>query len=696
MTLLESFSKDKFETLFNLSKDGIAIIDLDTNFLDCNPAYLRLSGFTREQLLQQSCLNLTAPENTQALHSVIEEVVRSGYVEHFKTQCLLKNDQTSSVDISLALLPDKKNILLSIRDVAEKKQLINTLEHLVKCDPLTQLPNRYHFTNIFNQTVNEIEDPHNIYIGFLDLDNFKGINDHYGHAAGDELLIALAHRLQGAVNSNETVSRLGGDEFAILLIANNQSKLEARIEQMLQQLESPYVLNASPVPIEISCSLGVSQYSEEFNELDALLRQSDHAMYLAKLPNYPNIKYFSHSDYQKTLSHQKMLVRISNAIKNEEMTLFYQPKVNLRTGKITGLEALVRWSDPENGLVLPADFLPTIESTHVIIELDRWVMKQAVLEAKQRCALGYNWPVSINVSNRHFHHESFLPFLEETLKTAPELPPHSFELELLESIAISDFAQAKSILSSIKALGLKLSLDDFGTGYSSIAYLKHLPFDTVKIDKMFIQTMLSHPDEMQVVEATINLTKVFNLTVVAEGVETIEHGIVLLRYGCNLAQGFGIAKPMPGAEVINWAEDFIPDPSWSLWADALWDSKDFPLLIAKSDHIIWIEQVLVTLRDNNIEADPEQLKDEYSCRFGQWYYGVGMENYGHLKVFQQIENIHREVHHIGRKMYQLKQAGDTQTAKEQIDNLLNLRDKILSALDELQRKFIQEYTPKKP
>jgi len=694
MAFIKSFNEDKFETIFNLSKDGIAILDLETNFLDFNPAYLRMSGFTRDELLNQSCLSLTAPEETEKLESVIQEVIKTGHSEQFEHSCLLKNGNTTQVNIAFALLPNKQHILISIQDTSERSSLIQSLETLVKFDSLTKLPNRYHFTNIFNETLKDIVKPETIHVCFLDLDNFKSINDHYGHSAGDDLLVAMAHRLELELTEGEAASRLGGDEFAILLLADNMQQTETRLKKILDSLEHPYVLKSSPAPIEISCSIGVTQFSDKFNELDTLLRQSDQAMYLAKQPNYPNIKYFSHSEYQQKLSHQKLLVKISNAIQNNEMELYYQPKVNLRTGKITGLEALIRWITPDNEVIMPNYFLPIIEATQVIIELDRWVINQAIVEAQQRNELGYNWPVSINISNRHFHHESFIPFLKKALKKAPELPPDTFEVELLESIAIVDFAQAKKTLTDVKALGLKLSLDDFGTGYSSIAYLKNLPFDTVKIDKMFIQTMLSHSDEMEIVEATINLAKVFKINVIAEGVETIEHGIVLLRYGCNLAQGFGIAKPMPGNQIIAWADSFTPDPSWELWADALWDTKDFPLLVAKSDHIIWIEQVLLTMRDTNIEPDLSQLKDEFSCRFGQWYYGIGKQQYQHLPAYERIERIHQEVHRIGLTMYELKQAGDIKTAKTYIGDLLNLRDKILDSLDLLQREFIKQHTSK--
>lgn len=289
-----------------------------------------------------------------------------------------------------------------------------------------------------------------------------------------------------------------------------------------------------------------------------------------------------------------------------------------------------------------------------------------------------------------FHHEGFIDYLNEQLQKYPLLPSQTLEIEVLESVAISDFSRAKQVINAGKKLGVRFALDDFGTGYSSISYLKNLPFDTVKIDKMFVQTMLSHPIEMEIVEATINLAKVFNLNVIAEGVETIEHGIVLLRYNCNIAQGFGIATPMPNESIVSWANEFIPDPSWALWADALWESKDFPLLVAKSDHIVWVEQVLLTIKEPDKEPDFTHLKDERSCRFGKWYYGVGMQQYQHLTSFKEIEPVHSEVHFLGEQMYQLKLAGDLEKAAQRVGDLLKCRDMILNSLDQLHREFIHQ------
>lgn len=690
MTFSEAFGEKSFETIFHTNRDGMAIIDANGSFLKFNPAYLRITGYSHDELLQQDFFSLTHPSDRPKSQQVIEQVRQHGYVDSFEKQYLNKHGQNVSVNETFTQLPGNKWILVSSKDLTETQALVETVQHLEQFDALTHLHNRTQFTQHFEQQLQQLKSPHNIYLGYLDLDNFKNINDYFGHDAGDELLIAIAKRLKHILEPNEIVSRFGGDEFTLFLLATTQTEIQQRIQTIVHKIEQPYILEATPIPMEVTCSIGLTQYSEEFAELDTLLRQADQAMCLAKQPNQPAIKTFSQQDFLKTLSRQKQLVEISAAIQHGEMELYYQPKVNLRTGDITSLEALVRWNHPENGLIFPDHFLPIIESTSVIVELDRWVIQQALSEANARCESGHHWPISINISNRMFHHENFIESLQSQLQKWPQLPQDTLEVEVLESVAISDFARAKQVINSGKALGVKFALDDFGTGYSSISYLKNLPFDTVKIDKMFIQTMLSHPEEMEIVEATINLARVFNIDVIAEGVESIEHGIVLLRYHCNVAQGFGIAKPMPNTQVISWAQGFIPDPSWALWADALWDSRDFPLLVAKSDHIVWIEQVLLTMKEPEREPDIEQLKDEFSCRFGQWYYGIGKDQYQHLPSYTRIEPIHSQVHQLGNQMYQLKQMGDLETATQQIGNLLKCRDQILKCLDQLHREFIHQ------
>ena len=690
MSFSEDFSEKSFETIFYTNRDGIAIIDDEGNFLKFNPVYMRMTGYSHDDLLKKNFFLLTHPKDQKLNKIAIKKVISQGYVDSFEKKYLNKQGNLVSVHEAFTLLPGEKWILVSSKDLTETEQLVETVHNLEQFDSLTHLHNRNQFTLHFNQLIKSIEDTHSIYLGYVDLDNFKRINDHFGHQAGDELLIAIARRIKHDLQKGEIVSRFGGDEFTLLLIAESQNKIKQRLQAIVNRIEQPYILEATPIPMEVSCSIGITQYSEEFNELDTLLRQADQAMCLAKQPNQAAIKYFSQQDFLKTISRQKQLVEISNAIQHDEMILHYQPFVNLRTGEITGLESLVRWVHPENGIIYPDHFLPIIESTSVIIEMDRWVIRQVLKEANERFKSGYHWPISINISNRMFHHEEFIDYLSSQLQKYPSLPEQILEIEVLESVAISDFAHAKQVINAGKQLGVKFSLDDFGTGYSSISYLKNLPFDTVKIDKMFIQTMLSHPKEMEIVEATIDLAKVFNLKVIAEGVETIEHGIVLLRYNCNLAQGFGIAVPMDNDKVIPWAKEFIPDPSWALWADALWESKDFPLLVAKSDHIVWVEQVLVTMKEPNMEPDFKHLKDEYSCRFGNWYYGVGKQHYQDLPSYKQIEPVHSQVHQLGNQMYQLKDAGDLESATKLIGDLLKCRDHILRCLDQLHREFISQ------
>lgn len=683
-------SNSFFQAIFSNNQDGMAIIDDDFNIIESNQAFLDITKYKTGELSVLNLLDLISQGNIIQTKQAIT-LTKNGTAVEPVPRCYL-NKQGHKVHVleTLTAIPENNWVLITLRDLTEKDSLHQQVDDLVHFDHLTKLLNRQEFTQYFANRVEQTSTPENIYICYLDLDNFKRINNHFGHNAGDELIVSVAKRIKHHLVAGETASRFGGDEFIILLIAENKAAAKQRITQLTEQINAPFVLESTSIPVQLNCSVGITHYSKNFNELDTLIRQADQAMYLAKQPNYPAIYFFSQKDFLKTISRQQQLVEISQAIKNNEMEMYYQPKINLRTGKVMGFEALVRWQHPKNGIILPEHFIPIIEETSVIERLDCWVMNKVVEQAHNFQQEGYAWPVSINVSNRMFHDENFINHLAEQLNKYPNLPNHNIEIEVLESVAITDFKKAKEIMLEGNKLGIKFVLDDFGTGYSSISYLKNLPFDTVKIDKMFIQTMLSYPQEMEVVEAIINLAKVFNLNVIAEGVESIEHGIVLLRYHCNNAQGFGITKSLPADKVIPWTKQFIPDPSWELWSDALWDMQDFPLLVAKSDHIVWIEQVLINIKDPELKTDEKDITDEKQCRFGQWYYGIAKQQYSHLESYQKIEAIHHEVHKTGLKIYQLKALGDINKAKTYAEKLLLCRDQILQLLDQLQRDFIKQ------
>ncbi len=342
MNFSEDFSEKSFETIFYTNRDGIAIIDDKGNFLKFNPAYLRMTGYSHDELLNKNFFLLTHSQDQDLNKTAIEKVMSHGYVDSFEKKYLHKQGHLVSVHEAFTLLPGEKWILVSSKDLTETEQQAETVHNLEQFDSLTHLHNRNQFTHHFNELLKTIDNPQRVYLGYLDVDNFKHINDHFGHEAGDELLVAIAKRIKHSLQNGEIVSRFGGDEFTILLISESQDSIKTRLQALLDKIERPYILDATPIPMEVTCSIGITQYSEQFNEFDTLLRQADQAMCLAKQPNHAAIKYFSQTDFLETISKQKHLVEISDAIQHGQMTLHYQPLVNLRTGEITGLEALIR------------------------------------------------------------------------------------------------------------------------------------------------------------------------------------------------------------------------------------------------------------------------------------------------------------------------------------------------------------------
>ncbi len=358
----------------------------------------------------------------------------------------------------------------------------------------------------------------------------------------------------------------------------------------------------------------------------------------------------------------------------------------MRTGKIIGAEALVRWQHPERGLLGPAEFLPQIESTDVDIDLGNWVIDQALTQLEEWRDKGKKWTISVNIAGHHFTQTDFMAKLKLALAKHPNVPAQALELEILETTALDDVAYVSNLICECQALGVKFSLDDFGTGYSSLSYLKQLPANWLKIDQSFVRDMLDDRSDMALVEGIISLCHVFQRQVIAEGVETAEHGVLLMRLGCQYAQGYGIARPMPAGNVIEWSEQYRPDETWSIWSGSEWELSDLPLLVAQHDHIKWIQEVLNTFDSGVLKLSENELTNHFECRLGNWYYGHGKTHYGHLESFQQLEGMHVEVHRLGHEVIELLKQGKAQEAKHVADDLLAMKTQILNKLHELQKQ----------
>jgi diguanylate cyclase (GGDEF)-like protein len=513
------------------------------------------------------------------------------------------------------------------------------LAHLAHFDLLTALPNRVLLADRLKQVMLQTQRNGKLLaVAYLDLDGFKSINDTYGHATGDQVLIELARRMKHTLREGDTLSRLGGDEFvAVLLDQSDVSTCVPILNRMLAAAAEP--MNIDGLVLKVSASIGVTLYPQsEAVDADQLLRQADQAMYKAKLVGKNRYCIFDADHDRSQRSHNECLTHIRSALHRREFVLYYQPKVNMRSGTVIGAEALIRWQHPERGLLPPAVFLPLIEEHQLAVEIGEWVIESALTQMEIWQACGLHISVSVNVGARQLQQTDFVQRLRASLAAHPTILPRDLELEVLETSALEDLTRVSEVIESCREIGVMFALDDFGTGYSSLTYLKHLPVAQLKIDQSFVRDMLEDPDDLAILGGVLGLANSFRRQVIAEGVETIEHGEMLLQLGCDLAQGYGIARPMPAADLPAWTRQWQMDPSWCNVRPVSRD--DFPLLFAGIEHRAWIGLVETFIK-NGQDLPP---LTHHPCRFGSWLAFEGKTRFAAHAILPAIERVHQQIH----------------------------------------------------
>lgn len=426
------------------------------------------------------------------------------------------------------------------------------LEHIAHYDPLTHLPNRVLLADRMQQAMLQCQRRGNsLAVAFLDLDGFKTVNDLHGHSMGDELLIAVAGRLRTALREGDTLARIGGDEFvAILTDLENSKDCEPILSRLLSAAAEPLTLHH--IDLQVSASIGVTIYPQDGVDAEQLLRHADQAMYLSKQAGKNCFHLFDVAQDTAIKVQRDDLTQIQRALMHREFVLYYQPKVNMRSGQVFGAEALIRWQHPVKGLLTPANFLPAVENHLFNIELGEWVIATALAQLQQWHAQGIDVSVSVNVGALQLQQPDFTQRLENLLSPYPRSLYAKLELEILESSALDDIEKVSKVIHLCQAMGIRFALDDFGTGYSSLRYLKRLPAEVLKIDQSFVRDMLDDEGDLAIIHGVIGLASAFNRSVIAEGVESIESGEKLLAIGCDSAQGYGIARPMPAEAFPAW------------------------------------------------------------------------------------------------------------------------------------------------
>lgn len=450
-----------------------------------------------------------------------------------------------------------------LRDITDEVRSAEQVNFLAYHDSLTGLPNRALMLDRLRQAIlrGEREDSL-VVVCYLDLDGFKRLNDTWGHSTGDSVLIQLADRLQDCVRGTDTVARLGGDEFVVLLGGiENREEIPATVARLLKAVECPIPISESR-SIALSASIGVSVCPLNGEEPDVLLRNADQAMLIAKQSGRSRCSLFDTELEGRARALYQTTANVERGLAEGEFVLFYQPRVNMRLGTVVGVEALIRWAHPEEGLILPVSFLPYVEGSEMAVRLGRWVLAEALSQMQRWSAIGLHLPISVNISGHHLKAPGFGEHLAKLLEAHPGIPAERLEIEILETAAMEDVEKVARIIRDSASLGVSFALDDFGTGHSSLTYVRRLPARTLKIDKSFVRNILEDPEDLAIAKGVVALARSFGREVVAEGMETIEHGVALLSIGCEHAQGYGIAHPMPAEAVPAWIAQWKCPACW--------------------------------------------------------------------------------------------------------------------------------------
>jgi len=539
------------------AREGIVIADNTGNIIEVNDAFTRITGYSREEALGKNPRFLQSDRQNQAFYETMwRDLTGPGYWSG-ELWNQRKNGELYAELLTISAVRDASGTVQQyvglFSDISESKAHQSQLEHMAHFDSLTNLPNRLLLADRMQQAMLQAQRrQQQMAIAFIDLDGFKYINDSFGHETGDQLLVALTQSMKSALREGDTLARIGGDEFvAVLVDLPSVADCMPLLARLLEAAAKP--MQVGNWLLQSTASVGVTFFPQAQDiEADQLLRQADQAMYQAKMAGKNRYQLFDSEQDKLLRAHHESLERIGQALTQGELVLHYQPKINMRSGQIVGAEALIRWQHPEKGLLYPAMFLPDIEEHPLAVAVGEWVINNALTQMELWHAGGLDLAVSVNVGARQLQQADFFERLQSLLAAHPQVRPDRLQFEVLETSALQDMTQVSRVIESCASIGVLWALDDFGTGYSSLTYLKRLHVKQLKIDQSFVRDMLGNMDDMAILRGVIGLGTAFNCELIAEGVETQAHGVRLLQLGCELAQGYGIARPMPAAAVPDW------------------------------------------------------------------------------------------------------------------------------------------------
>ena len=553
MTEALSTSERRSRVLLDSLPDPAWLRDEHSRFIMVNEAYLRFCGKPREQVIGKRLEEVWLPSAAARFREQDDLVRRERIATRDEGYGDEKNPSSRFFEYIRSPVLDESGELIGIagfaRDLTEHKQAEDRIRYLAEHDSLTDLPNRLPLNTEMSRAIaGTVGVGAHMALLFLDIDRFKNVNDSLGHNLGDQLLLQVAERLWEILQTNDTISRQGGDEFAILLVDCANSAMAAVIAQrILDAIARPFHIGDHE--LSVTASIGICLYPDDGADIDSLLKNADTAMYSAKSGGGNSYRYFKPEMNARIRERMHLEHQLRRALERQQLALHYQPQFDLANGKLVGVEALLRWQQPESGFVSPARFIPVAEDTGLILPIGEWVLTEACRQgvAWQRAGLP-EFVIAVNLSAAQLAARNLVGMVASALGNSG-LPAERLELELTESTLMKDHERARMVLGDLRRLGVKLAVDDFGTGYSSLSYLKHLPIDKIKIDQSFVRDITTDQNDAAITQAIIAIAAKLNLRVIAEGVETRDQLDTLRDYGCDEAQGFLLGRPIPADEL---------------------------------------------------------------------------------------------------------------------------------------------------
>jgi len=541
-------------TVFESTLEGIMITDAKTNIISVNEAFCEITGYGTEEIIGCTPAMFESERHSKAFFRQLWDILNKTGQWRGEIWNRRKSGEVFPAWVNISAVPniadDKIGHYVAVfTEITELKLSEERLNYLAHHGPLTGLPNRLLFQDRLAQGILQAQRGKSmIAVMFLDLDRFKLINDTLGHPIGDELLVAVAERLRRCARETDTIARLGGAEFAVILSSmTREEDVEHVAQKIIQALSSVFCVGGHEV--FVTTSIGITFYPGLNNDRSKLLEQADVAMYHAKKHGRNNYQYYT-ADMNAAAYERLMLeTNLRRALEREEFRLYYQPQIDVQTGVVTGVEALIRWQSPELGLVSPGEFIPLLEETGLIVPVGEWVIETACRQMKEWLDAGYAaMTMAVNLSARQFHQVDLVEKIAQILQEL-SLPPELLELELTESMVMESVDSAIEILHKLKRMVVKVAIDDFGTGVSSLGYLKHFPIDTLKISHDFVLNLPRDSVDASIASAVINLARNMQLSSVAEGVENSEQMDFLCAQDCERLQGYLFSRPVPAEKI---------------------------------------------------------------------------------------------------------------------------------------------------